>query len=96
MSKNILRIFVSGLLVIGFFGLFGFKSFSRLFEDGVTITKTKFVSEKISSPGKGSLNNYFDLLKSAIEVTWRSHHTQSLHKYICQKLRLNKTKYFVL
>ena len=51
-STNVLRIFVSGLLVIGYFGLFGFKSFNRFLEDGVTITKYEFVPEKVFSPGK--------------------------------------------
>ena len=48
----LLRIFVSLLLIIGFVGLFGLKSFSRFLEDGVTISKFEFVPEKISSPGK--------------------------------------------
>ena len=47
-----LRIFVSLLLIIALIGLFGLKSFYRLFEDGVTITKFEFVPEKIPSPGK--------------------------------------------
>ena len=51
-STNVLRIFVSGLLVIGYFGLFGFKSFNRFLEDGVTITKYEIVPEKVISPGK--------------------------------------------
>ena len=53
MSINILRTFVSGLLVIGFLGLFGLTSLKRFFGDGVTITKYEIVPEKISSPGKG-------------------------------------------
>ena len=51
-SKNMLRIFVSGVLIIGFIGLFGLKSFNRFFEDGVTISKHEVVPKEISSPGK--------------------------------------------
>ena len=47
-----LRIFVSGLLIIGFIGLFGLNSLDKFFEDGVTITKYEVVPEEISSPGK--------------------------------------------
>ena len=43
---------MSGLLIIGFIGLFGLNSLGRFLEDGVTITKYEVVPEEISSPGK--------------------------------------------
>lgn len=51
-SVDILRIFVSGLLIIGYIGLFGIKSFCRYFEEGVTITKYEIEPDEIPSPGK--------------------------------------------
>ena len=57
-STNVLRIFVSGLLVIGYLGLFGFKSFNRFLEEGVTITKYEFIPEKVVSPGKVITRSY--------------------------------------
>ena len=58
LSRNNLRIFVSGLLIICFIGLFGLKSFGRFFEDGVTISKYELVPGKISSPGKFNKDQY--------------------------------------
>ena len=43
---------MSGLLIIGFIGLFGLKSLGKFFEDCVTITKYEVVPEEISSPSK--------------------------------------------
>ena len=43
---------MSGLLIIGFIGLFGLDSLGKFFEDGVTITKYEVVPEEISSPSK--------------------------------------------
>ena len=57
-SINILRFFVSGLLIIGFIGLFGLKSLGKFFEDGVTITKYEVVPEEISSPSKFDTTKY--------------------------------------
>ena len=55
--ENIAKLFISFVLLIIYFILFGVDSFHRLWDEDITITRNEEFPENITSPGKFTSNN---------------------------------------